>query len=124
MSDQLETLTPQPTDLMYPTAEPDTIDRNNMVLQLAQAFRLIDATYEILNNEGGIDPSHATAVVSALAQQMEELAAVISIQNSVTVGEYQTGCAQLEDFYKEEMAKVLAQLAEHHDHEHHDHDHA
>lgn len=103
-------MTQETNALLFPTATPADVTRENVQMQIAQSYRLIDTLAEILNKEGAVDPQHVMAVISAFSQQLEEMATIVAIQNSVTVAEYEAGVHALHHFYEEQIRAMAEEL--------------
>jgi hypothetical protein len=103
-------MTQETNGLMFPTATPADVTREGVKLQIAQSYRLIDTLDEIVKQEGSVDPAHTEAVISALSQQLEEMATIVAIQNSITTAEYEEGVHSLHHFYEEQLMAMAQEL--------------
>ena len=100
----------QETTLMYPEATKEQLTRDNIVFQLAQAYRLIDSLAEIIEVEGAVDPQHVSAVVGAFSQQLEEMSTIIAVQNDITIAEYESGVHALHHFYEHQIRALAEEM--------------
>lgn len=103
-------MTQEANTLMFPTATKADVTRENSIFQLAQSYRLIDTLTEIIDADGEVDPQHASAVISALSQQLEEMSTIIAVQNEITVAEYEQGVHALHHFYEDQIRAMAEEL--------------
>lgn len=103
-------MTQETNTLMFPQLTKESIERENVVFQLAQSYRLIDSLAEIIEAEGQVDPQHVSAVIFAFSQQLEEMSTIVAVQNEVTTEEYESGMHTLQHFYEHQLRAMAEEL--------------